>query len=325
MSIATCLKAMEQYLLSNSSMSFLNKTSEENNSTGRNSQNVIEHLCFLFLSGEMDRSLKECVLWCVMAIISLALNIFACCFFWCEHGIGHVYKFLVVNMFACNVSIGFLAQLLLGTLYCKDVCVLRAIVTVGVIVTNHFSLMSLALLSFRQYFIAYKLSRYVVPEQNYDGMHIYSVFIVWIYCGSIAIAVLISPRSYMPISLFVIISFLLFGCLLLTAIKLRKVRRNVIGMQSHEQNMNMESLARQINEVSRTVLVLMVCAVLSWLPACITVLLFRSGVIVLNRQVHILMKISVHVLSLNPVLDFICFLVKTPRLRRSFVKTFVSP
>ena len=276
----------------------------------------------MFVTGEIEKSVFESLCWFFIAIISLVLNVMAFNFFWHENDSWHVYKFVFINLFACNISVGCLNQILIAVVFLNDNCLLRAICFIGTIITNQFSLISFTSLSFSQYQRASKLSRGIVPEPGYRSLHIFLVSISWVYCGSIALIKVMSPKSYLPVALLVAVSSLLVLFLLLTAIKLRKVRKNVIGIENQEQQRTVVVLANQVNHASKITLILLILTILTWLPASVITLLFRFGFMLRTSQVHIAVRIGLYVLFLSPSIDVLCFLVKTPRLRRSFMQTF---
>ena len=311
---------MEHSLFSNSSTSFASNTSQGSISTDIINLAVAQDLrCFLVSHEvkEIERSIVQFIIWFVIAIVSLVLNGATFNFFWQEHNSWRTYRVLLLNLLSCNLSVGFLTQALVATLFIKDTCSLRAICTVAIPVTNHFSLISLTFISFSQQQRALKLSRRAVPDPGTKLFDVCLVSITWVYCGFVALIKFLYPSSYVPLVLCAVISLLLVSSLIFIVVMLRRIRRNVIGTENQAQDGTLESLVLQLDDVSKMVLIVLVVALVTWLPAIVVSLLFRFGVIWNSSRVGIFLKISLHILSLAPSLDVLCFLFQTPRLRRS--------
>ena len=311
---------MEHYLFSNTTTSFAGNTSQRNISTNTSNLADVQELRCYFVSHEVqeiERSLVLFVIWFVIAIVSVLLNGATFNFFWHEQNSWRTYRVLLLNLLSCNLSLGFLTQALVATLFIKDSCSLRVICTIAIPVTSHFSLISLAFISLSQQQRALKLSRRVVPDPGNKMFDVCLVSVTWVYCGFVALVKILYPISYVPLVLCAVISLLLVSSLIFTIITLRIIRRNVIGTENQAQEVTLESLVLQLDDVSKVVLIVLVVALVTWLPAIVISLLFRFGVIWNSSQVGIFLKISLHILSLAPSLNVLCFLLQTPRLRHS--------
>ena len=308
---------MANHSLASLPHSSFNETNANGSSNRGKDFSTIHYLCFLFLDGEIEKSVIHSLFWCLVSVVSLILNALECHYFWLVKNSLQIHEVLLLNLFACHMAVGYPTQIMIAVLYLRDSCLLRAMCVIGTVVTTHFSLISLTFLSFNQYYRISKLSRNIVPEVSYARFHHIFIPVTWIYCFCFALLKVIYPSSVLPIAFLFFKNLILIAMFLFSMKKLQKIRRNVIGIENAEDRGTMVSLANQIDDASKTILTLLAVMTITWLPATLITLTFRFGAIAHSSKMHIALKIGLFILFLAPSLDVICLLVKFPRIRQS--------
>lgn len=306
--------------VANVSSSLLNATNSSSRPLATSELSAIRKLCFMFLDGRIEMSHFLSISWLITAVTSFSLNGMAFKFFWGIKNNQQIHEFLILNLLCCHMFSGCLIQIVVSILYFRDVCLLRVICFIGTIFTTQFSLVSYIFLSVNQLFMLSGLLRSSIWENSYEVTLIVILPSIWLYSCCISLLKIFYPGTNMPVIALLLLTLILIALFGVISLRLRTISRRFAVAESQEENRTaFISLAININRAFKTITCLLILTVFTWLPATLVTFLFKHGFIVQSSKMHVALRAALSVLFLAPSLDFVCLLMRTPRLAK-FVK-----
>ena len=140
---------------------------------------VLQMLCYQFVTGEVVKSIPLSVFWFTVAVVSFCLNALELRFFIRVTKVHKLHEMLLANQLICHLSIGFCVQLAVGVIYFYDNCLLRILCHVSSIVMTNVSIITSLFLTLNQ------LSKVTLNQTNLmisKAKGITTIVFVWLYC-----------------------------------------------------------------------------------------------------------------------------------------------